>query len=96
MLFEYEDIKQVYESAKIIVRNGGKCDFIKCKDCMFNYKNVKSRRYVDCDDVIFEFASRYLEKVEDADVNMVELALRLINIVDNPTIINLEEIEWEK
>lgn len=93
MFFEYEDIKQVYESAKIIARNGGKCDFIKCKDCMFNYRNVTGGRYVDCDDVIFTFASRYLEKVEDADVNMVELALRLINIVDNQIIINLEEIE---
>lgn len=93
MLFEYEDIKQVYESAKIIVRNGGKCDFIKCKSCMFHYKNVASERYVDCDDVIFAFASRYLEKVEDEDVNMMELALRLIDIVDNPIVINLEEIE---
>lgn len=92
MLFEYEDIKQVYESAKIIVRNGGKCDFIKCKSCMFNYKNVTSGRYVDCDDVIFAFASRYLEKVKDADANMAELAHRLINIVDNPILINLEEI----
>lgn len=92
MLFEYEDIKQVYESAKIIARNGGKCDFIKCKSCMFNYKNVTSGRYVDCDDVIFAFASRYLEKVKDADANMAELAHRLINIVDNPILINLEEI----
>lgn len=92
MLFEYEDIKQVYESAKIIVRNGGKCDFIKCKSCMFNYRNMASRRYVDCNDIIFAFASRYLEKVEDEDVNMMKLALRLIDIVDNPIVINLEEI----
>lgn len=93
MIYEYENINNVIESAKRILLQNGDCCGIRCRECMFSKYNVTDPEEVAmCITIIRNLSKKYLNEFNGYEDAMYKLAKILISYDDeNIEVVNLEE-----